>query len=76
MAKVIFFGVLTDVAGTRVRHFNGAASVKELLLLIEGEYPEIIHYDYRIAVNNEFIDGDLPLSESDEVSFMPPFAGG
>lgn len=76
MATVFFFGVLSDVAGTHLKHYNNASTVKGLLLLVESDFPEIVHYDYRIAVNNEFCEGDLPLSENDEVSLMPPFAGG
>ncbi len=76
MAKVIFYGVLTDVTGTLVKHYDGASSVRELVLLVESDFPEIVHYDYRIAVNNEFAGNEVFLSEGDEVAFMPPFAGG
>lgn len=30
----------------------------------------------RAAVNGEFVDDDHPLGEGDEVTFLPPVAGG
>lgn len=74
--KVLFFGVLTDVAGTTLKYYKGARTVGELVIMIQDDFPEIVHYNYRIAVNNEITDNDLPLKQNDEVALMPPFAGG
>jgi molybdopterin synthase sulfur carrier subunit len=74
--KVLFFGVLTDVTGTVVRHYNEVASTDELIFMIETDFPAIAHYTYRIARNNEFITGNVLLSNGDEIAIMPPFAGG
>jgi len=74
--KVLFFGVLSEVAGNDSRHYSDVKSVNDLRLKILDEFPEIEHYNYRISVNNEIINSDRPLNDMDEVALMPPFAGG
>ena len=74
--KVLFFGVLAEVAQTRFRHYRDIISFSDLVHRITDEYPEINHYNYRIAVNGEIVNEDPALVNMDEVAFMPPFAGG
>jgi molybdopterin converting factor small subunit len=74
--KVLFFGVLTEVTGTAIKHYRDVKSIGSLKLRLNDDYPEIIHFDFRIALNNEMINGDHELNEGDEVALMPPFAGG
>jgi molybdopterin synthase sulfur carrier subunit len=74
--KVLFFGVLTEVTGTAVKHYRDVKSIGSLKLRLNDDYPEIIHFDFRIALNNEMINSDHELNEGDEVALMPPFAGG
>jgi len=74
--KVLFFGVLTEVSGTAVKHYQDVRSVGELRLRIQDDFPEIFHYNFRIAVNGEITDNDLLFKTGDEVALLPPFAGG
>ena len=74
--KVLFFGVLAEVAGTASRLYSDVSSLSSLQVRIQDDFPEIVHYNYRISVNNEIINDDPPLADGDEVAFMPPFAGG
>jgi molybdopterin synthase sulfur carrier subunit len=74
--KVLFFGVLMEVTGSSLKVYEEVKSLEHLKMRIADDHPETVHYSYRIAVNNEFIDGDLPLKDGDEVAFLPPFAGG
>lgn len=74
--KVFFFGVLTEVTGTNLKYYREVRSLGDLKLRIQDDFPEIVHYNYRISLNNVIIDDDLPLKIGDEVAFMPPFAGG
>jgi molybdopterin converting factor small subunit len=43
---------------------------------VGDDFPEIAHYNFRIAVNNEIVNEDPVLNDGDEVAYMPPFAGG
>lgn len=74
--KVLFFGILSEVAGTGFKHYSGAKSLSDLKMRITDDFPEIVHYNYRIAVNSQIVEEEHPLSEGDEVAFLPPFAGG
>jgi molybdopterin synthase sulfur carrier subunit len=74
--KVLFFGVLADVTGTNCKHFNDVKSIGDLQLRIQDDFPEVVHYKYRISLNNALIDSDPLLNNGDEVALIPPFAGG
>jgi sulfur-carrier protein len=74
--KVLFFGVLAEVTGTNCKYYTGVKSFSDLKWRIEDEFPEIVHYSFRLSVNSEMIDGDPVLNNGDEVALMPPFAGG
>jgi molybdopterin converting factor small subunit len=36
----------------------------------------VVHYNYRVSLNNVLTDNDPLLNDGDEVALMPPFAGG
>ena len=74
--KVLFFGVLAEVTGTTFKHYGNVKSTSDLILRIQDDFPEIVHYNYRIAVNSSITDKDQSLKSGDEVALMPPFAGG
>jgi molybdopterin synthase sulfur carrier subunit len=74
--KVLFFGVLSDVTGTGNKTYSDVKTLGDLKCRIQDDFPEIVHYDYRISINNEFINSDVTLKSNDEVAFLPPFAGG
>lgn len=74
--KVLFFGVLAEVTGTNNKHYREVMSIDDLKLRIEDDFPEFVHYNYRISLNSEIINDNTKLSDKDEVAFMPPFAGG
>ncbi len=74
--KVLFFGVLAEVSGTALKHYNEVRSTEDLILKIQDDFPEIVHYNYRIAVNGEITGGAQSLKTGDEIALMPPFAGG
>jgi sulfur-carrier protein len=74
--KVLFFGVLAEITATGIKHYHDVRSVKDLIVRIQDDFPEIVHYNYRISLNGEITDNDLLLNGGDEVALMPPFAGG
>jgi molybdopterin converting factor small subunit len=74
--RVLFFGVLAEVTATSLRHYRGITSFEDLRMRIHDEFPSLIHYSYRIALNNEFCNGDPVLKDGDEIACIPPFSGG
>jgi molybdopterin converting factor small subunit len=74
--KVLFFGVLSEVAGTGIKFYDGVKSIEHLKQRIADDFPEIIHYVFKVSLNNELINVDAALKNNDEVAFLPPFDGG
>jgi molybdopterin converting factor small subunit len=74
--KVLFFGILEEVVGTNCKHYREIKSIGDLKLRLEDDFPEIAHYNFRIAHNNEIINGDSLLNDGDEIALLPPFTGG
>jgi molybdopterin synthase sulfur carrier subunit len=74
--KVLFFGVLAELTDTVMKHYRGVKSVSDLRLRIEDDFPEIVHYSFRISLNNEIVNDNPLLNDGDEVALLPPFAGG
>jgi molybdopterin converting factor small subunit len=74
--KVLFFGVLAEVTGSDCKYYNEVRSLGDLRLRIQDDFPEIVHYSYRISLNNVILDNEPLLNDGDELALMPPFAGG
>lgn len=75
--KLLFFGVLTDVIGVSNLEFvTKATTTRTLNNNLQKDFPELKKYSYKIAVNQEIIKEEKKLKDGDEVSFLPPFAGG
>jgi molybdopterin synthase catalytic subunit len=81
MITIKLFATLKDKAGRDTLHINArSATVSELLKAVSAEYPALseILSGGRIltSVNQEFVKGDAPVKDGDEVALMPPFSGG
>lgn len=74
--KVLFFGVLAEVAGTNIKTYRDVRSVGDLKLRIQDDFPEVVHYNFRISLNNVLLENEPDLKDGDEVALLPPFAGG
>jgi sulfur-carrier protein len=74
--KVLFFGVLSEVAGTGMRFYDDIESIEHLKQRTSDDFPEIVHYNFQVSLNNEIIKSDVSLTDGDEIAFIPPFAGG
>jgi molybdopterin converting factor small subunit len=68
--------VLAEVSGTSIKHYNDVKTINDLKLKIQDDFPEIVHYNFRISFNSEITDKNLILKKGDEIALMPPFAGG
>jgi molybdopterin synthase sulfur carrier subunit len=75
---VKFFSSYREIVGESeidVELVDGA-TVAALITKLVGQYPDFPDDPSSAAVNAEYVDTDLPLSQGDEVAFFPPFSGG
>src|SRR5215208_3082013 len=78
--KVLFFGILKDVTGLPAEELELPAGrpLRAVFDHYAARFPRIAEMARSIVVarNHEFSDLSAPLSEGDEVAFLPPVSGG
>jgi molybdopterin converting factor subunit 1 len=85
MARVLFFGRLSDAAGTEellIPLPAQAQHVSDLKLLLVRLHPELggalEDPTIRVAINQKLapVKSDPEIFDRDEIAFMPPMSGG
>lgn len=82
MARIYYFGRLSDVAGRLSEDLRIPGEITDTLALRtwldtdRGFDGQLLHRSVRVAVNGEIVAGPSPVSDSDEIAFMPPVGGG
>ncbi len=81
MITIKLFAILKDKAGRDELLIDSHSStVSELLKEVSAEYPALSESiscgRFLTSVNQEFVKGDAPVKDGDEVAIMPPFSGG
>ncbi|HUI40728.1 MAG TPA: molybdenum cofactor biosynthesis protein MoaE [Terriglobia bacterium] len=78
--KVLFFGAAHDVTGFGEEHLELAEGLDlaELRRRYEARFPQLREMNGALvaAVNQEVCERSWPLSDGDEVAFLPPVSGG
>jgi molybdopterin synthase catalytic subunit len=78
--RVLFFGMLKDLVGTPAEdsEFPEGASLRSVFDSYAGRHPRLLDLAPSIVVarNQEFANLSTPLSDGDEVAFLPPVSGG
>jgi molybdopterin converting factor subunit 1 len=74
------FARLRDIAGAAElsRDVDAGATIGSVWRQLTGEYPGLGPYERSMssAVNADYARMETPLSEGDEVAFLPPVSGG
>jgi molybdopterin synthase catalytic subunit len=78
--KVIYFGMLREMAGTPEELVEAAenATAGELFAALRRKHPQIERFanSIALAVNLEYSDKSRALSANDEIALIPPVSGG
>ena len=77
--KINLFGIAKDIVGSNVTEIvmSQSADVQAVLGELKINYPKLKDIkSLLIAVNNEYAELDLILSENDEIALIPPVSGG
>ncbi|MFM2134947.1 MAG: hypothetical protein RL021_347 [Bacteroidota bacterium] len=73
--RIRTFGKLAEHAGGELL-IPAVPDTRMLKAALEALHPVFRDVPFRIAVNRRLVDGDVPLSPSDEIAVLPPFSGG
>lgn len=76
MIEVMFFGQLTDLAGTPHLLVDDVHDTETLINLLKEKYPALSTSKFMIAVNNRMVTVNTSISSGAKVALMPPFSGG
>jgi molybdopterin converting factor subunit 1 len=77
--KINLFGITRDVVGGNVTEIElgQSADVQTVLDQLKTNYPKLNEIkSLLVAVNSEYAESDLVLSENDEIALIPPVSGG
>lgn len=82
MAKILYFGRLTDITGTSAETLALPANIRtseDIRNWADARHNAggaLLEKSVRIAINNEMVTDIAFISDTDEVAFMPPVGGG
>lgn len=82
MARLLFFGALSDAMGREqeLQLPQHVLTVGELIGYVAGLEPAfgsaIGGMTVRVAVNEKLVDLDAAVVDSDAIAFLPPYSGG
>lgn len=80
LVTIRLFARLREIAGTGElkRQLPDGATIQTAWDVLEREFPHLTAHQSSVscAVNEEYARFSTPLSEGDEVAFLPPVSGG
>lgn len=75
--KIITHGVVAEIIGKRSMVLHDIKNLKTLENHLQDNYPKLKEYTYQYAVNCRFVNSlNKALKNNDEITVIPPFAGG
>lgn len=77
--KVLAFGIAKDIFGSTSIDISldQAADIAQLKHLLEEKYPKLKELaSYMVAVNDEYAQDTVIITEQDEIAIIPPVSGG
>lgn len=73
--QVLFFGQLTDIAGTAI-DLPFVDTLRKLEQMLRVQFPELSSRKYALSVNQKIVTGNVDLADGDTIALLPPFSGG
>ena len=72
---ILLFGMIAEKAGMDQITVE-ASTLVGLRRSLEQRIPDLAKLSYAISVDRMIVHGDRPLTGSEEIAVLPPFAGG
>ena len=73
---MLCFGSVPDITGFDAEILDSPDNTLDLNNRLIERFPALSAVNYRFSVNHRLVSGNTPLADGDEVSLLPPFAGG
>jgi molybdopterin converting factor small subunit len=73
--KVLLFGSIAEKAQADILEVH-AAGTQALRKLLAERIPGLDRMSFALAVDRVIVHDDRPLTGSEEIALLPPFAGG
>jgi len=74
--QVMIFGQLTDIFGSATVELPSVKDSNELQQILIEKYPLLANTKYRIAIDKQFVSGNVNISAETAIALLPPFSGG
>jgi molybdopterin converting factor small subunit len=77
--KINLFGITKDIVGNNITEIEMGqlSDVQAVLGKLKDDFPKLKEIkSLLVAVNSEYAEGDLLLTEKDEIALIPPVSGG
>lgn len=73
---VYLWGMIAETTGQDTIDMENVPDTDTIRMWMEKKYPSLKNIRYVFAVNKKIVEGNCLLNDGDEVSLLPPFAGG
>ena len=77
--KINLFGITRDIVGSNITEIDMGelSDVQAVMSHLKAIFPKLKDIkSLLVAVNSEYAEGDLLLTEKDEIALIPPVSGG
>ena len=76
--KILYFGVLAEIAGksNELLEWDEGQNTDDVRKVLFEKYPALREKKFKLAVNQQIINGLTEVPTSADVALLPPFAGG
>lgn len=76
--KILYFGVLAEIAGksNELLEWGEGRNTDDVRKVLFEKYPALREKKFKLAVNQQIINGLTEVPTSADVALLPPFAGG
>ena len=77
--KINLFGITKDIVGSNITEIDMGqlSDVEAVLDKLKSNFPKLKEIkSLMVAVNSEYAEGNLLLTEQDEIALIPPVSGG
>jgi len=73
---IITFGKIAEFMESQRLSLSGISDTNSLKQELEKAFPPLASMKYKLALNKNIVQHNLPIQNLDSVAIMPPFSGG